>query len=193
MPKGHPKDPEQYRARQEAARLRNPRAPFRHTEESKAKMRASTLGQPHPPMSDETRAKLREIRLANNPMKGSKHTEETRAKMRAATNPQHAKGEEAVNWKGGRVLDRRGYVLIYMPEHPNAIGNYVFEHRLVMEETIGRLLERDELVHHMNHDKADNRPENLMIMSRGEHSRHHRLIEPFSVWKRHKLNTESTD
>jgi hypothetical protein len=126
-------------------------------------------------MPEETKAKLRAARLANNPMKGAHHTHEARAKMRAANNPAWRKGEDAVNWKGGRTLDKKGYVLIYMPEHPNAVGKYVPEHRIVMEKKLGRLLKADEDVHHMNHQKGDNRPENLMLIPHGEHSTMHNI------------------
>lgn len=47
------------------------------------------------------------------------------------------------------------------------------EHRLVVEESIGRRLDKREVVHHINGDKTDNHIENLEIMSISEHAKFH--------------------
>ena len=67
-----------------------------------------------------------------------------------------------------------GYYYIYKPDHPNANKmGYVAEHRLVAEEKIGRYLKENEVVHHINENKLDNRPENLEVMTTQEHIKLH--------------------
>lgn len=70
-----------------------------------------------------------------------------------------------------------GYIEIMMPEHPNARSNgTVLEHRLVAEKKIGRLLKRNEVVHHIDEDKTNNIPENLIVFrSNSDHSRFHKI------------------
>lgn len=71
---------------------------------------------------------------------------------------------------GRRVRkDRNGYIWVWEPGHPASHTGWMFEHRLVMERSVGRALSRDEHVHHINGVKDDNRPENLTLLSPTEH------------------------
>lgn len=82
-------------------------------------------------------------------------------------------GPEHPGWKGGRIVDKAGYILVHSPDHPHSnSGGYVREHRLVCEQILGRPLLPTEVVHHKNDDPADNRPENLQVYdSNADHLR----------------------
>ena len=52
-------------------------------------------------------------------------------------------------------------------------GKKYDEHRLIMENNIGRKLTFNEVVHHIDGNKSNNKIENLQLMSRSEHARLH--------------------
>jgi len=78
--------------------------------------------------------------------------------------------------KGRRkeFIMRNGYKHIYMPTHPKSTKQgYYPEQRLIMENHINRILDKSEIVHHINHIKTDNRIENLMILNESKHKSYH--------------------
>jgi hypothetical protein len=87
------------------------------------------------------------------------------------------KGKEAANYKTGRTT-HNGYILILLPEHPNANKKGYFpEHRLVAEKELKRFLLKEERIHHINGIKNDNRPENLYLFeNENEHQVYHQNI-----------------
>jgi len=103
--------------------------------------------------------------------KGYKHTKETVEKLKNM-----CKGEKCYNWKGGRMKNGLGYILIHSPSHPHKDKRgYILEHRLVMEKHLGRTLLLTEVVHHINGIPDDNRIENLsLFVNRGYHMLYHR-------------------
>ena len=82
-------------------------------------------------------------------------------------------GVKHPKWNGGIRHTGGGYISIYSPNHPfRGSQKYVMEHRLVMEKFLGRYLNPNELVHHLNGIKTDNRIENLYLMDKKNHDTH---------------------
>ena len=87
-------------------------------------------------------------------------------------------GENHWNWRGGTTLHGAGYMKVSIsadsPFYPMVNNDgYVLEHRLVMAQHLDRCLEPNEIVHHTNGIKSDNRIENLMLATRTEHATNH--------------------
>lgn len=96
------------------------------------------------------------------------------------TGPRSGSGHP--EWKGGiRIVG--GYRYIYSPDHPNKTkGDAVAEHRLVMEEKIGRYLERHEVVHHIDGNRTNNSPDNLVLFARNSDHLRHELTGKCPKW-----------
>ena len=93
----------------------------------------------------------------------------------------------------GKYVDFFGYVQV---RTGRTAARYEREHRLVVERAIGRRLTRKEDVHHINGDKADNRIENLQVMSKNKHTTYHLLedwrsdpgLRPLPPYRGHLTN-----
>jgi transposase len=75
-------------------------------------------------------------------------------------------GIDHPNWNGGRYIDHYGYVVITTKDGRKK------EHRVIIENHLGRKLETWEHVHHINEIKHDNRIENLQVMNVSDHMKH---------------------
>lgn len=118
------------------------------TERSKKKFSKSVKGRP-------------------SPRKNVKLTEETKRKLSIA---------KTTKGVGHKKTRKDGYNYIYFPDHPKSTKDgYIMEHDLIMECYIGRWLKPDEVVHHKNKIRNDNRIENLELMTLKEHARLHLL------------------
>ena len=87
-------------------------------------------------------------------------------------------GKNHHNWKGGRTIKGDGYYGIWNPKHEKADSlGYVYEHTLVYEKEYGKLPKDNEVIHHIDMDKTNNRIENLYLCDNKEHITLHRSID----------------
>ena len=78
-----------------------------------------------------------------------------------------------------KKININGYIAYYYPEHPRAYDNgCVYEHILVAEQILGRLLKPEECVHHIDYNKTNNNPDNLMIFkTNSDHMAYHNGVK----------------
>jgi len=120
----------------------------RHSEETRKRISKALIGK---------KKSKEQIRKLVEKLKGRKASKESRLKMSIAHYKQHGSKY--------KKKTKKGYILCFEPEHPNKnSGSRIFEHRLVMEKKLGRYLTKNEIVHHLNRKKDDNRIGNLYLV-----------------------------
>ncbi len=149
---------------------------------SKARLlRKQKLGYLNSPL---TRRKLKKFR------KGKILSKKTKQKIGIAN-----LGEKNGQWKGGKKI-HKGYILIYAPNHPANINNYISEHQLVMEKYLGRYLLLSETIHHIDGNRSNNDITNLhLFFNQSKHMIYHKFLErcvkTVLFWQKISLNPEA--
>ena len=158
MPKGIYERTKKHRESMSKAKIGKKRVP--HTVETKRKIGLGNKGKRRTP------EQIQNIKdgLPKNRKLSQKHKNRLSECMR---------GKPSRNWKGGRYV-QDGYIFVWIPSHPSAKKGYVSEHRLMVEQHIGRYLTSKEIVHHIG-EKNDNRITQLILFKNcGYHLQHHR-------------------
>jgi hypothetical protein len=160
----------------------NPMFGRKHSVETKIKISKALIGiQPkhnpnksHPHTEEWKIQHSKQMTGKSNPAYGKSLPEERKNKISNSLKGKYI-GENSCNWKDGKRISCGGYILITNYNHPNKTKHGdVFEHRLIMEQYLGRYLNEEEIVHHINEDKQDNRIENLMLFNNdSEHHKYH--------------------
>ncbi len=101
----------------------------------------------------------------------------------------HARGNATARWNTGKLLSTDGYVMVRVGRgHSLADPNgYAFEHLVVWVSAGNERPSTGSVLHHTNHDKTDNRIENLQLLKTSVHNQHHNGDK-----KRDKLGRFST-
>lgn len=84
------------------------------------------------------------------------------------------RGENHYRWQGGYWIANDGYKMIEVKRLGKRYR--IPEHRLIVETHLGRTLEEWEDVHHIDHNKLNNDINNLMVLSKSDHTKLHHEI-----------------
>lgn len=128
---------------------------------------------------------------------GIKFSETTKLKLSEAKKGKF--GALSNNWQGGRSYVNH---LGYQQCRYTYMGKRWYMHRLIATLSLGRDLLEVEEVHHVDRQRRNNVPENLLVMLEEDHNRLHRAIEAFGLsekyqqveWlKQNKINFEDCE
>ena len=75
-----------------------------------------------------------------------------------------------LNWSKRKQRKLNKYIVVWVPEHPKSFGRgWYYEHRLVVEKHLNRILQDWETVHHIDGNTENNNINNLFPCTAREH------------------------
>lgn len=131
-------------------------------------------------MRDQAKARERRRRYLDR-RKAEKYGQDAIGRDMRGRHGNHARGAANGRWNhSGRFVTSHGYIAIRVAaNHPRAFGpahgrqRYAYEHDLIAERMLGRHLRDYECVHHLDGDRQNNDPTNLIVETRSDHAREH--------------------
>jgi hypothetical protein len=123
---------------------------------------------------DPEKARARKRRYLER-LKVAKYGPESAGQDMRGRHGNHARASANGRWNDGKIINEDGYVKIRVGrDHPLADPNgYAYEHLVIWAAAGRELPGPNELLHHRNEDKADNRLANLEKLTRTDHAHHH--------------------
>lgn len=108
--------------------------------------------------------------------------------MSGEKNPQYGlRGERSPTWKGGRKIDKNGYVYLKKPFHSKASKDgYVAEHIFIWMNYYQKNIPLSHMIHHEDKNRQNNQIENLTLVNHREHTNIHK--KPVSKETREKMS-----
>jgi hypothetical protein len=80
------------------------------------------------------------------------------------------------DWSKRKKEKLNKYIVVWVPEHPKSFnGGWYYEHRLVLEKQLNRILKAWETVHHLDGDTKNNSIDNLFPCTEREHRYAHKI------------------
>lgn len=85
-------------------------------------------------------------------------------------------------YKDKKRINKNGYIVVENDTHHKSFDtgtgiNGVYEHQLIAENLIGRNLKESEVVHHLDSNKSNNSPDNLLVLDNSQHSKLHSWLD----------------
>ncbi len=90
----------------------------------------------------------------------------------------------SVTYKDFKRYNKNGYIVVLMDHHSSFVSGEdvcVYEHILVAEEILGRRLLEGEVVHHLDENKENNSPDNLLILQNPMHVKLHAWMDKNTI------------